>query len=188
MTGRRDWGIVRAIGGSSNDISWIIRIEGVILAAPASFFGALSGLVIAGLMMSALDAFFVASFGVGFSFAWDLSSVILGATGVFFYHPLLSLSRRCFYLGKMSSQTFVASPFSYCFWTLAGFTDANDWCKRHRIMGDVSIGTDTTGGLDHLLWISGGALLILTIHLPLSIVLNHLLHKIRGISFIYSHK
>ena len=89
---KRDWGILRAIGGSSNDIGWIIRIEGVILSAPASVFGAFSGLVVAGLMMSALDAFFVASFGVGFSFAWDWSSLIFGATLGFLLSSLYSFS------------------------------------------------------------------------------------------------
>ena len=34
---------------------------------------------------------------------------------------------------------------------------------------------DMSGGLDHLLWVSGGALLILTLHLPLSSAFHRIL-------------
>ena len=173
---KRDWGILRAIGGSSNDIGWIIRIEGVILAAPASVVGALSGLIVAGVMMGALDAFFVASFGVGFSFAWEWSSVILGATGGFLLSTL-TLSLTALFLSRKdvlsNLRDLPPSTSSSRLWEvlltlMTGTTSIALWSMFLLL-------PDAPGGLGHLLWVSGGALLILTLHLPLRWIFIRLL-------------
>ena len=140
--------------------------------------------------MSALDAFFVASFGVGFSFAWDLSSVILGAT-VGFLLSSLTLSLTALFLSRKdvlsNLRGLPPSPTVSGLWQvlLTLMTGAG----AIALWGMFLLVPDTTGGLDHLLWISGGALLILTIHLPLSIVLNHLLPtRLEFLSFTHTSK
>ena len=173
---KRDWGIIRAIGGSSNDIGWIIRIEGVILSVPASIFGSLSGLVLAGLMMSALDAFFIASFGVGFSFAWAWSSVISGAT-VGFLLSTLTLSLTALFLSKKDVLSNLRNlpPSSSSSGLGAVLLSLMTGAGAIAVLGMFLLVPDTSGGLDHLLWISGGCLLILTLYLPLSWVFNRVL-------------
>ena len=173
---KRDWGILRAIGGSSNDIGWIIRIEGVMLAAPASLFGAFSGLIVAGVMMGALDAFFIASFGVGFSFAWEWSSVIIGATAGFLLSTL-TLSLTALFLSRkdvlsnlrgIPSSTASSGLWEVLLTLMTGAASIALW-------GMFLLLPDALGGLDHLLWVSGGALLILTLHLPIRWIFIRLL-------------
>ena len=173
---KRDWGILRAIGGSSNDIGWIIRIEGVLLSVPASLLGSISGLVVAGVMMHALDAFFVASFGVGFSFAWERSSAILGATAGFLLSTL-TLSLTALFLSRkdvlsnlrdLPPSTTSSGLWEILLTLMTGATSIALW-------GMFLLLPDAPGGLDHLLWVSGGALLILTIYLPIRWIFIRLL-------------
>ena len=187
---KRDWGILRAIGGSSNDIGWIIRIEGVILSAPASVFGAFSGLVVAGLMMSALDAFFVASFGVGFSFAWDWSSLIFGAT-LGFLLSVFTLSLTALFLSRKDvlSNLRGLPPSSTSSGLLQVLLTLMTGAGAIEVWGMFLLVPDMSGGLDHLLWVSGGALLILTLHLPLSSAFHRILPvRAEFLSSIHTNK
>ena len=72
----KEWGLLRSIGASSQDIEWILRIEGVMLSTPACFLGSFLGMFLAGLLMGGLGAFFQATFGVGFSFYWTFQSIL----------------------------------------------------------------------------------------------------------------
>ncbi len=173
---KRDWGILRAIGGSSNDIGWIIRIEGVILSVPASIFGSFLGLVVAGLMMSALDAFFIASFGVGFSFSWAWSSVIIGST-VGFLLSTLTLSLTALFLSRKDvlSNLRDLPPSASSSGLGAVMLSLMTGAGAIALWGMFLLVPDTSGGLDHLLWVSGGCLLILTLYQPLSWAFTRLL-------------
>ena len=164
-----EWGLLRAIGASSKDVEWLLRIEGVLLATPACLSGSLLGLILAGALMSGLGAFFQATFGVGFSFYWSAESLIVGSC-IGFLVSVLTLRGVSFLLSRRnlisSLRVLSNDESSFRFWVILSsiFTAVVAFVTSFMsfFIGDFS------PGLAHSLWVSGGSLFLLSLLAPLS--------------------
>ena len=164
----KEWGLLRAIGASSQDIEWILRIEGAILSTPACFLGSFLGMVLAGLLMGGLGAFFQATFGVGFSFYWTFQSILLGAC-VGFLVSVITLRISSFFLSRRNLITALRGlsieKSELGFWSIIGSIFLAVVALVCSIMsfflGDFSPGTG------HSLWITGISLFVLSLVVPL---------------------
>ena len=174
----QQFGLLRAIGASSNDVEWLLRIEGVILSLPGCIFGSMLGLGIAGLLMGGLGAFFEATFGVGFSFAWTTNSLIIGAMSGFLLSAItlrissFVLSRR----NSISSLRGLSSNFSTVrFWSLIASIFLIVGAFVSLIMSFVL--DEVSTGIGYSLRISGISILLLSLILPVEGIFRKMLPK-----------
>ena len=169
----KEWGLLRSIGASSQDIEWILRIEGVMLSTPACFLGSFLGMFLAGLLMGGLGVFFQATFGVGFSFYWTFQSILVGAC-VGFIVSVVTLRISSFFLSRRNLITALrglrVEKSALGFWGIIGSIFLAVVALVSSIMsfflGDFSPGTG------HSLWISGISLFVLSLVVPLSAIIS----------------
>ena len=172
----KEWGLLRSIGASTQDIEWILRIEGVILSTPACFLGSFLGMFLAGLLMGGLGAFFQATFGVGFSFYWTSESIIIGAC-IGFLVSVITLRISSFFLSRRNLITALRGlrieKSALGFWGIIGSIFLGVVALVCSIMsffiGDFSPGTG------HSLWISGVSIFLLSLVVPLSVIISRFL-------------
>ena len=170
------WGLLRAIGASSHDIEWLLRIEGAILAIPGCILGSILGLGLAALLMGGFGAFFEATFGVGFSFAWTSKSLIIGAISGFLL-SVFTLRISSFVLSRRNSIS-----------SLRGLSTDNSAIKFWGIVSAIffSVGAfvclimsfvlnDLSPSLGHSLLVSGVSLLLLVLVFPVEWMLRKFL-------------
>ena len=172
----KEWGLLRSIGASSQDIEWILRIEGAILSTPACFLGSFLGMFIAGLLMGGLGAFFQATFGVGFSFYWTSESIIIGAC-IGFLVSVVTLRISSIFLSRRNLITALrglrVEKYSFGLWGIIGSiflaVVALVCSTMSFFLGDFS------PGIAHSLWISGVSLFLLSLVVPLSAIVSRFL-------------
>ena len=174
----QQFGLLRAIGASNNDVEWLLRIEGIILSLPGSIFGSILGLGIAGLLMSGLDSFFETTFGIGFSFAWTANSLIIGAMSGFLLSAItlrvssFVLSRR----NSISSLRGLSSNFSTArFWGLIASIFLIVGAIVSLIMSFVF--NEISTGIGYSLRISSISILLFSLILPVEGIFRKMLSK-----------
>ena len=172
------WGLLRAIGASSKDVEWLLRIEGVILSTPACMAGSLVGMILAGFLMSGLGIFFQATFGVGFSFHWTHQSILIGAC-IGFLVSVIALRVSSFFLSRRNLIT-----------SLRGLPNPNTSYNSWIILASIFIAVvafisstmsffigDFSLGLGHSLWVSGASLFLLSMLVPVSVIFSKILPR-----------
>tara|TARA_B100000902_G_scaffold150471_1_gene147016 strand:+ start:206 stop:4762 length:4557 start_codon:yes stop_codon:yes gene_type:complete len=172
----QEWGLLRSIGASSQDIEWLLRIEGAVLATPACIVGSFLGLILAALLMGGLGAFFQATFGVGFSFYWTSKSLFVGAS-IGFLVSVITLRATSFFLSRRNLISSIRGlsnvNSSFGFWILLSSIFFAVVAFVLSLMS-FFIG-DFSPGLGHSLWVSGGSLFLLSLLAPLSALISRFL-------------
>ena len=172
----REWGLLRSIGASTNDIEWILRIEGAIISAPACMMGSFVGMLLAAILMGGFGAFFQASFGVGFTFHWTSESIIIGScTG--FLVSVVTLRISSFFLSRrnliIALRGLTVQKSSFNFWgvicSIFLLIVALVCSLMSFFIGDFS------PGMGYSLWISGCSFLLLSMIVPLSELISRYL-------------
>ena len=170
------WGLLRAIGASGNDIEWLLRIEGTILALPGCMFGSILGLGLAALLMGGFGAFFEATFGVGFSFAWTSKSLIIGAISGLLL-SVFTLRISSFVLSRRNSisslRRLSTDDSATKFWAMVSAIFFSVGAFVCLIMSFVL--SDLSPSLGHSLLISGVSLLLLSLVFPIEWMLRKFL-------------